>query len=189
VATRGRTFRGRGVSDSQRRKKVWIDMNVAGGLGFDASGGGLFLPTTASPGEDLAALVFPSSTNPSFAESTILRIRGVVNVPKSSYSSSQSGIECFAFGIGIISDQAAEVQTAIPNPATATGYDWDGWLTVRQSDVPPLDSNATVIDVKAMRKWRSGDSIVFVFGSASGIPAGYSGVTCGFSLRGLFLLP
>jgi len=77
----------------------------------------------------------------------------------------------------------------VPNPATATGYDWDGWLFLRQSDQATVEAQATIVDVKAMRKWKSGDSIVFVAGLATNDVAGVSGPGFGFSLRGLFLLP
>jgi len=94
----------------------------------------------------------------------------------------------FAFGIGIVSDEAAEA-LAVPNPATATGYDWDGWMFLRNSNQIPVDVQGTIIDVKAMRKWKSGDSIVFVAGSSAGSGGGQVGQPFEFSLRGLFLLP
>jgi len=189
MAHRRSGFRGRGISESQRRKKVWIDMNVGLGIGLDISGGALLPPDLVAPGDSLAALVFPSSLNQSFAESTVLRIRGALDVPKSTYQASGAGNVIHAFGIGLVSEQASEVVSAIPNPATATGYDWDGWMFVRQSSASSLDANATVVDVKSMRKWRSGDSIVFVAGMATGIGGGAVGPEFGFSLRGLFLLP
>jgi len=97
--------------------------------------------------------------------------------------------DVFAFGIGVMSEIAAQELAAIPNPATATGYDWDGWMFLRQSDTTAVDPAGTIVDVKAMRKWHSGDAIVFVAGMATTTGAGLSGVPFGFSLRGLFLLP
>ena len=163
-------------------------MNPLPGLGVDISGGNLNSPALVAPGEDLAALVFPSSINQSFAESTILRIRGSIVMPKNEGTGVLGQNSVFAFGIGIISEQAAEVITAIPNPATATGYDWDGWLFLRSSYAAALDSNATIVDVKAMRKWHSGDSIVFVSGVASDQASEAAGQFL-MNLRGLFLLP
>jgi len=185
-----RSFRsGRGISDSQRRKKAWIDMNAAPGFGEDIAGGSLGTATLGAPGEDVGVLVFPSSTNQAFAESTILRIRGVLNVPKSTSVNQADMTSVFAFGIGIISEQASEVLTAIPNPATASGWDWDGWMFLRNNYTTPVDPAGEIVDVKAMRKWHSGDSIVFVAGVATSEVAGEVGQIFQFSLRGLFLLP
>jgi len=146
----------------------------------------LIPPALVAAGDSLTLLQFPSQVG--FVESTILRIRGSLTVPKSDYSSLSTAVFVHAFGIGIVSDAAAEA-LAVPNPATATGYDWDGWLFVRQSNQSTVESQATIVDVKAMRKWRSGDSIVFVAGSATSLIAGTPAVEFGFSLRGLFLLP
>jgi len=135
-------------------------------------------------GESVAVLQFPSQAG--FIESTLLRIRGTVSVEKSAYFPSVAEIQ--AFGIGIVSDQAAEA-LAVPNPATATGYDWDGWMFLRQSSEIAVDVQGTMMDVKSMRKWQSGDSIVFVAGAATDNPAGFTATQLLFSLRGLFLLP
>jgi len=189
MANRSR-FRSRGISETQRRKKAWIDMNAApaGPGGVDLSGGGLQPPDVVSAGNSLALLQFPSQQG--FLESTILRIRGSLNVPKSTYldSAVSSGSTSFAFGIGIVSDESAAA-LAVPNPATSSGYDWDGWMFLRQSDTTALDPAGVIVDVKAMRKWKSGDSIVFVAGLATGQGSGEVGQVFGFSLRGLFLLP
>jgi len=163
-------------------------MNTGVLFGVDASNSRLNTATLVAPGEDVAALAFSSSLNQAFAESTILRIRGSMSLDKS-VAGSAGLTEAVAFGIGIISEQASEVLTAIPNPATATGYDWDGWLFLRQNFSTSLEPNAEVVDVKAMRKWRSGDSIVFVVGSSTDNVAGMASAFVQFSLRGLFLLP
>jgi len=52
-----------------------------------------------------------------------------------------------------------------------------------------VDPAGEIVDVKAMRKWKSGDSIVFVAGSATSDLTGQLGLNFLFSLRGLFLLP
>jgi len=100
-------------------------MNVASGFGENLSGGSLVPPDILSAGESLSAVTFPSQ--PGFIESTILRIRGSLSVPKSTYNPLAAQTSIFAFGIGIISDRSALLTDAIPNPATASGYDWDGW--------------------------------------------------------------
>jgi len=159
-------------------------MNVEPGFGNDVSGGALTVPAVSGGIPQIALLQFPSQ--PGFTESTILRIRGSLTVPKSVYDPTANTTKCLAFGIGVVSDTSAEA-LAVPNPATATGYDWDGWLFIRQSNLATVESQATVVDVKAMRKWKSGDSIVFVCGSATGGSA--ANADFGWSLRGLFLLP
>lgn len=187
MAHRRGSFRGRsGISDTQRRKKAWIDMNVAPGNQDDISGGALAAPALVAPGDSVSVLQFPSQ--PGFLESTILRIRGNVSVPKSTYGEITALTSVFAFGIGVVSDEAATA-LAVPNPATATGYDWDGWLFLRQGNSTALEPNAEIVDVKAMRKWKSGDSIVFVAGLATNAVVGEGAMPVAFSLRGLFLLP
>jgi len=177
------TFR-RGISETQRRKKQWIDMNLGPALGFDLSGGALQPPDQVAMEPTVSVLQFPSQ--PGFTESTILRIRGNITVPKSTYAVAGGGSSIiFAFGIGLVSDVSAEA-LAVPNPATAVGYDWDGWLFIRQSSVIAVDPVGEIVDVKAMRKWKSGDSIVFVAGLAaeSGTPQGSS-----FSVLASWALP
>jgi len=179
------TFR-RGILETQRRKKAWIDMNALPAVGDDISGSALQPPDQTIIGEPtLSLLQFPSQAG--FLESTILRIRGTLSVPKSTYAVSAT-TTVSAFGIGIVSDDAAEA-LAVPNPATATGYDWDGWLFLRQHSTISLDPAFEIVDVKSMRKWKSGDSIVFVAGFASNAGAVQMADLFIFSLRGLFLLP
>jgi len=185
MANRGRTFRGRGISETQRRKKAWVDMNTLLVQGADVSGGTLTPPDLLAVGESLTLIQFPSQ--PGFAESTLLRVRGNLSVPKSDYSAGAGGLT-FAFGIGVVSDVSAEA-LAVPNPATASGYDWDGWLFLRQASTTPLEPTAEIVDVKSMRKWKSGDSIVFVAGMTTLNNGGAVGQAFSFSLRGLFLLP
>jgi len=62
-------------------------------------------------------------------------------------------------------------------------------MFLRQSTEVAVDVTGTVVDVKAMRKWKSGDSIVFVAGAATDVVAGFNPANVFFSLRGLFLLP
>jgi len=185
--TRFRTgTRSRGISQTQRRKKMWVDLNPAAALGSDLSSGCLLPPPIAAVGESVAVLQFPAQQG--FNESTLLRIRGTLDVPKSTPEPGAGSSEIAAFGIGIVSDQAAEA-LAVPNPATATGYDWDGWMFLRQSTQIAVDVQGTMVDVKSMRKWESGQSIVFVAGAATDSVAGFTVSKFCFSLRGLFLLP
>jgi len=186
MANRSRSTFRRGISETQRRKKAWIDMNLGPVQpGFDISGSKLVIPSVSSATGSVGVLQFFSQ--PGFLESTLLRIRGNLTVPKSLYENGTT-LEVFCFGIGVVSDDAASA-LAVPNPATATGYDWDGWLFLRQGNSEALEPNAEIVDVKAMRKWKSGDSIVFVAGGATANAAGYASTDIKFSLRGLFLLP
>jgi len=157
--------------------------------GDDVSAMRLIPPTLVAPGASYETLVFQSQ--PGFFESTILRIRGSLTVPKSIFGTAGGGATTiFKFGIGLVSDTAALITDGIPNPATATGVDWDGWMFLRgSSDQAPVDIQGTMVDVKAMRKWKSGDSIVLVAGMATDVAAGASGVAFDGALRGLFLLP
>jgi len=143
-------------------------------------------PDLPFAGDSLQLLQFPSQSG--FNESTILRIRGTLNIPKSTYSNTTNLNTINAFGIGVVSDAAAEA-LAVPNPATATGYDWDGWLFLRQASTEPLTPDGEIVDIKAMRKWKSGDSIIIVAGFSTSLVGGALGLNTSFSLRGLFLLP
>jgi len=185
-----RSFSSRGrTSETQRRKKAWLDLGGHAAAGDDLAAMRLVPPTLVAPGDSTQALVFPSQAG--LIESTILRIRGSLTVPKSTFGTSGGGATTiFSFGIGIVSDQAALVTDGVPNPATATGNDWDGWMFIRGgSDQAAVDVTGTIVDVKAMRKWKSGDSIVFIAGMATDVAAGMVGQAFDGSLRGLFLLP
>jgi len=191
MAHRRGSFRGRGgISESQRRKKDWVNMNPAVALGEDLAGGALKPADLVAPGDSTAILAFPSLLNPTFAESTVLRIRGYLEVPKSLVSSVLgSATTVYAFGIGIVTDQAASVVGAVPNPATVSGQDWDGWMFLRSSNQALVDVTGTIVDIKAMRKWQSGDALVFVAGMATSLPAGDLGLIFSFNFRTLLLLP
>jgi len=182
-----RNFRGR-VSQSQRRKKLWADLNVDRVLGEDLSIT-LLQPGAASIGiSPVAVAGFTSSGAPALLESTLLRLRGWVDVPKSVIGTiGGSDQVSYAFGIGFVSEEAFQAG-AVPNPATGSGLDWDGWMFVRQSDQAALDAVGTRMDVKSMRKWQSGDALIFVFGAASNSVAPINSPILTYSARGLFLL-
>jgi len=192
---RGGSFRGRGISESQRRKRSWFSADGAILVGSDLAATSLTPATLSGPGQTIAVLNFSASDN-KLEESTILRIRGYVEVPKSVVNTSSAGnTSVFAFGIGVVSDEAAKSVTglsgfdAVPNPATASGVDWDGWMFLRSSNQSPVDVTGTILDVKAMRKWKSGDSLVFVAGAATDVAGGVTAQQFTMSLRMLLLLP
>ncbi len=195
-----RSFRGRGISDAQRRKKTWISIKVA------TTGAGpldpefltaftLTTPAAATAGEsvvDTLALISDPltgigdelSTLPE--ESTILRIRGSLTFPKSDGTPSTTPTVSVqhAFGIGVASIRSLVGGTS---PAPIVDADWDGWMFLRQSTVAPVDSIGTVVDVKSMRKLRGGDAL-FVTAETVAIGAGVE-VSWAMDLRLLILLP
>jgi len=186
MAHRRGSFRrgGSGISESQRRKKTWTGLALAASVvnGFE-----IRVPTI-TPGNSILSLVFFSAADSlGLTESTLMRIRGSVSVPKSSLSVSEGFT--VGFGIAMVTDEAA-VAGSVPNPATPEGADWDGWLFFRSNTIGPADANATIMDAKAMRKFQGGTSLVFVGGNASnagGLSAPEAVIE--FVGRALFLLP
>jgi len=181
-------FRGRGISESQRRKKTWaaltIGQNLSNGMSiFTGSTGGV-------PGSSLGLVSFSADSTTGLSESTILRIRGSVLIPKSVPSAAvgAGGDEVYGFGVAMVTDEAAAVG-AVPNPASAEGVAWDGWQFIRSNVATAVDATGTIMDVKAMRKFDGGQSLIFVAGVSSDDPAGSSGLQIEFVGRILFLLP
>jgi len=112
-----RSFGGRGISASQRRKKSWIQVT---GPSVDTLGG-IAVPDVQTPNMNLfvpvgtnAVAGFSSNSSGLFsdptldkipAESTILRLRGSVNLPKNTVGA--GAINNFAIGIGVMESRAA----------------------------------------------------------------------------------
>jgi len=116
-----------------------------------------------------------------------MRVRGSIELPKS--TGAAGGIHhTVAFGMGFVTDEAFAV-SAVPNPATPEGADWDGWLFYRAQLQGSLDANAGVVDSKAMRKWQSGMTFVLVAGQATDSVSGETAQTVATIFRSLFLLP
>jgi len=187
MAHRRGGFRGRsgGISESQRRKKSWLGFADTGNI---ATGNILEVASLVGAGSALAVKGITSADAGviGLLEGTIMRIRGSVEVPKSTGTVGPVNMHTVAFGIGFVTDEAFQA-AAVPNPATAGGADWDGWLFYRSQLQGSLDANAGVVDSKAMRKWQSGTSLVLVAGQASDAPE--SAVTIVALFRSLFLLP
>ena len=201
MAHRKSSFRGRGISDSQRRKKSWIQVTgpaVNTGGGFTGQNQtpniNLFIAANSggaqTEGNSIGLFSDPILDRVP-AESTILRLRGSVNVPKNEVGAIE--VDNFAVGIGVMEAGAAALG-AFPNPATPEGGAWDGWMFYRSAQAGSLDANATIFDVKAMRKVQSGSAIIIVVGRFSATADG-SLLSAGTSdavqinLRGLILLP
>jgi len=194
-----RSFRGRGISDSQRRKRVW---GAFSSLAADATQSGTepnllirFFTSVVIAGDVAQAFtgaVFPALNSPGqiLPESTILRIRGSVELPKNVILAAEYTTS--AFGMGVM-EAGAALQGAFPNPASPEGANWDGWMFYRTQQQGALDANAGIVDVKAMRKIESGYALVMVMGNYSvtddgTVPVG-GAIDGFFSGRGLFLLP
>jgi len=181
-----RSFGGRGstrISESQRRKKTWSGFTIGGGI---INGFQIQIPMLpGAPGSVLSLVSFSAALTTSLAESTLMRLRGSVLISKS-IPTTTAGSAVFAFGVAMVTDEAAAIGS-VPNPATVLGADWDGWLFYRSTVLDTVETQAGVFDAKAMRKFNSGMSLVFVGGSATDGSATVSGnidVIC----RGLFLL-
>jgi len=196
-----RSFRGRGISDSQRRKKSWIQISTparfagAGTTTAETSNLQFSLPLDAAPSltdfrqtagffSDLTTLGLP-------AESTILRIRGSVLFGKNDAISND--VTMLAMGIGVLESTAAAAGV-VPNPATPDGGSWDGWMWHRSQQSTALDVEGTVFDVKSMRKVQGGYSMILVFGrhiqNVIDVPVDpVSQIEASINLRVLVLLP
>jgi len=191
MAHRRGNFRGRtgGISDSQRRKKSWTGITT-GTVPDDLS-----TPNTVAlelPGVSDAELTlgFFDVDGTAFQEGTILRVRGSLELPKNILGAAIVNGEIdtqYAFGLAVINSTAAAAGS-IPNPASAVGASWDGWMFYRTQNQGALDANAGVVDIKSMRKLEGGQSIVFVFGAAGRIGAPGPAMAY-FSGRMLVLLP
>ena len=200
MAYRSRSFR-RGISDSQRRKKSWIQVTGPATQNEANPGTGLdqtpamrlpipaIVPVTSTQGASVGLFSDPILDKVP-AESTILRLRGSINLPKNQYA---TAVMNYALGIGVMEATAAALG-AFPNPASPEGGVWDGWMFYRSQQASALDANASIFDVKAMRKVQSGQAIIVVFGEYAVQVDGtllppIAEVFCEFNMRGLILLP
>ncbi len=194
--------RGRGISETQRRKKAWFSVKfpiaaqVLDSL-FQTSIRMVTPATTASAGSTtldvLGAVDAGSGTDEGdeFStlpeECTILRARGSLLFPKNTAGAGATDVaDQYAFGFGV-TDIRTIVNATVPGPIVDT--DWDGWMFLRQSALPPVEANSGIVDVKAMRKIKTGDAFFLaaqaVNGNASVTPLGQFQ----FDLRLLILLP
>jgi len=197
-----RSFRGRGISDSQCRKKSWIQVTAPSGSTAAPTDNNaeqtpniqFFLPaatpTLSTFGSSVGFISDPVLDKVP-AESTILRIRGSINMPKNFQDAGEN--VNYAVGIGVMEATAAALG-AFPNPSTPDGGAWDGWMFYRSQQAGSLDANATIFDVKSMRKVQSGQAIVIVFGQFKTkfdgtVPGPTLDTSTQMNLRALILLP
>jgi len=157
------SFRG-----GQRRKKTWVQALQPA----DGPGGSLQLtpflqqiqltPVAADTYLRVADVFTPGSPSENGipTESTVLRIRGQVEVAKSTLAGGDD--QLFAFGICVIDLPSFPTSTDdLPGPMSAP--EWDGWMFIRGPSLfGPLDVNATAYDVKAMRKIEGGQRLAFI---------------------------
>jgi len=202
MARRGRSFRS--VPQSQRRKKAWISVKKLVKTPSGGAGEALFLTsltletnvTGSADGahqEDVAGLVDVESGNVGDEKSTlpeectILRSRGSLLFPKND-PGSVVGIyeDQYAFGMGV-TDIRSITQGVVPGPIIDA--DWDGWMFLRQSAIGPISSEDTRVDVKAMRKIKTGDALFFVAQSVNGGDTATPAGLWIFDMRLLILLP
>ncbi len=194
--------RGRGISESQRRKKTWIaaktTLAVTGaGAGFGTS---IIISVPAPPtgiGDNNAvafAFIDEGATTAGDEESTfpeectILRTRGSLLFPKTTATIGSGGSPEAQFALGMgVTDIRSIVNGAFPGPIVDA--DWDGWMFMRQSTVTPVDSIGTVVDIKSMRKIKSGDALFITAQTMSGGGTGATTQQWQFDFRFLVLLP
>ena len=141
-------FRSRALVTGSRRQTAWSD----GPFGTNAF--------------TVSDTVLPFGTGFTSIEegSTIVRFRGQIVGFLSASGSGIDGFERIAFGICIVSQNAAGIGvTAIPDPLVDIG--WDGWLwhelfSCRGSLTTEQAQFRASIDNKAMRKFRATDVVV-----------------------------
>ena len=128
---------------------------------------------------------------------TIVRTRGELNVGLSVAAVALDGFARFAFGMCIVSENAAGVGvTAIPSPIT--DETWDGWYVYYTGSLFSVVATAVLdnaegvanlrlpIDSKAMRKFKRTDVIVAVIETATEV--GTASLTARLSSRTLVKL-
>ena len=172
-----RRFRGGtgALRQGQRRKTSWV---------------GQADQAFVSVGANASAIIasFPNSGNFEVPV-TLVRSRGSLSVVPQSFAADVNVIG--AFGAGIVTDEAfAAGAGSIPGPWSNS--DWEGWFIwetvnyfydVTTNDSRMLFPSGTVIDSKAMRKFDTGETMVFMFESQG--PA----LSVSAPVRLLFMLP
>jgi len=181
-----RSFRPRGgISQSQRRKKTWLSFGEAGlitaGVSLDPANPGV------GPSQTLEVKGITSTDAGNLVEGTILRIRGSLDVPASNIPEQNEGFT-IAFGIGFVTNEAFSA-SAVPNPATSEGADWDGWMFYHANIKGPAESAGEVFDVKSMRKWNDGMTFALIAGVANEGSDPPVNVEIQLIARALILLP
>jgi len=153
------------------------------------------ITAAGSPAEQAFAYAFDAGDIAGIqAESTLMRIRGSLLMEKNTVAGAIEGHVTFAFGIAVVeSTNLLGPFTKFPNPANPVGAQWDGWMFYRSINTAILDAEASIIDVKSMRKIQSGYSLIFVYGGYASSDDDANVTTpalqATLTARGLFLLP
>jgi len=185
------------MPQAQKRKKTWVQLqdliqntavpgianNFAITFTPPNNGEGSREALVAVTGDGTGAAPLVSSLP---EESTILRIRGSLSFPKSVRSDpGQAGDQCNSIGFGVVGVADLDANS-YPAPISDAG--WDGWMFKRESSISPLDPQGAIVDVKAMRKIKTGEAFM-VMAEAVAFSTGATPATWQFDLRLLLLLP
>jgi len=164
-----RRFRSSFRNGSQRRKKTWVQALELSGPGGTLVP--LIQPPAITPAVDGYARVVDiflpgsPSENAIPTESTVLRIRGFVEVGKSVLATGMDQIQAFGICVLDLPNDPGDTDD-LPGPMSAP--EWDGWMFLRgPTTQSPVDIMGTPYDVKAMRKLDGGQRLCFVSESYS----------------------
>ena len=133
----------------------------------------------AGPGSETQTQISTSSNNiigsgvvlVDSNKATIVRIRGQLSIYLSAVGAALD-VDLFAFGIGLVSDQAfAAGAASVPDPFDDSS--WDGWMYHRfgsvaseaaaiASGVEGMRVFRDTVDSKAMRKWGANQTVIAV---------------------------
>ncbi len=161
MAHRRGSFRGRAATP--RRKKTWVQALLPAGVGV-LEQPWIQVPDITPTAEGFFRVVdlFPpgaANENKIPTESTVLRIRGQVTVPK---SAAAALFTAQAWGVCVL-DLPTDPLTSDDIPGPLSAPEWDGWMFIRgPSDQVAVDVQGTMYDVKAMRKVEGGKRLAFV---------------------------
>jgi len=174
-----------------RRKKTWVQALIPAGSGLQLTP--LIITPAIIPAADSFARVVAifqvgdANDNDIPTESTVLRIRGHVEINKSTFSGADIDQE-IGFGICVMDLPTVPFFTDdLPGPLSAP--EWDGWMFVRGPSLQAsVDIAGTVLDVKAMRKIEGGKRLAIVTEVYSRLGVQES-IPSVFSVRALLALP
>jgi len=175
-----RAFRGRGISQSQRRKKTWVQLKflIAGGAatpGFSTTEAFRITAPSAPDGASARSGTISASgsgigSDPLVSslprESTILRVRGSLTFPVSKFDPAALQLDtAFSMGFGVTQLSDLNIDSY---PGPISDADWAGWMFLRQGSQAPIDATGTIVDVKAMRKVKTDETFIIMFEAVKG---------------------
>ena len=151
-----RVFRGARGRSVAKRQVAWTGSADQGGVAVGAG----------------AKVIVES--NATLTTTTIIRVRGLLGIRQTSLTAGGENIG--GYGIAIVSDQAfAAGAASLPGPWTDLDYPWVvhqmwafSWAVADATGREISSPLATVIDNKAMRKVKSGETVVTLAESQAG---------------------